>query len=295
VFDPLGTAAPLIVKAKIRLRALGLKASSWTEAVDEAYQTWWTAWFDVVRKLSDTTVERCLFPEDSQIEESQLHVFCDASEEAYAAVVYVRNSYRDGRIGVHQIKASNKLAPKKTVSVPKLELNVALLGSRLARFVGSCLSKKIQSRFFWTDSSTVRNWIRATASYYQVYVSNRVGEIQTITEPEEWRFVPGKMNPADEATRSVIEEEGLSARWLNGPEFLLQPKENWPKDLPWIAVSEEMRTSKVYTSRLEQSVSDWSNLPLDRSNLSSFLKLPANLWEIYPLSDWILIRHRSPM
>jgi hypothetical protein len=88
------------------------------------------------------------------------------------------------------------------------------------------------------------------------------------------------MNPANEATRSVIEEEGLSARWLNGPEFLLQPKENWPKDLPWIAVSEEMRTSKVYTSRLEQSVSDWSNLPLDRSNLSSFLKLEGTFREL---------------
>ena len=280
VFDPLGTAAPLIVKAKIRLRALGLKGSSWAEAVDETDQIWWTAWFDVVRKLSDTSVARCLFPKESQIEESQLHIFCDASEEAYAAVVYVRNSYRDGQIGVHQIKASNKLAPKKTVSVPKLELNAALLGSRLARFVSSCLSKKIQSRFFWTDSSTVRNWIRATASYYQVYVSNRVGEIQTLTEPEEWRFVPGKLNPADEATRSVIEEESLSVRWLNGPEFLLQPKENWPKDLPWIAVSEEMRTSKTYISRLEQSVSDWSYIPLDRSNLSSFLKLEGSFQEL---------------
>lgn len=215
-------------------------------------------------------MERCLFPEESQMEESQLHIFFDASEEAYAAVVYLQNSYRDGRISVHQVKASNKLAPKKTVSVPKLELNAALLGSRLARFVSSCLSKKIQSRFFWTDSNTVRNWIRATASYYQVYVSNRVDEIQTLTEPEEWRFVPGKLHTADEATRTVIEEECLYDRWLNGPEFLLQPKENWPKDHPWIVVSEEMRTSRIYISRLEQSVSDWSNFPLDRSNLLSF-------------------------
>ncbi len=51
VFDPLGTAAPIIVKAKITLRALGLKRSSWTEVVDEADQNWWTAWFDVLKKL----------------------------------------------------------------------------------------------------------------------------------------------------------------------------------------------------------------------------------------------------
>jgi hypothetical protein len=53
-----------------------------------------------------------------------------------------------------------------------------------------------------------------------------------LTEPEEWRFVPGKLNPADEATQSVIEEEGLSQRWLKGPEFLFQPESEWPKDLP---------------------------------------------------------------
>jgi hypothetical protein len=152
-------------------------------------------------------MDRCLFPEENEIENSQLHTFCDASEEAYAAVIYVRNAYHDGRIRIHQIKASNKLAPKKTISVHKLELNAALLDSRLARFVSSSTSRKIDNRFFWTDSSTVRNWIRARASYYQVYVSNRVGEIQTLTEPEEWRFVPGKLNPADEATRSVIEKK----------------------------------------------------------------------------------------
>ncbi len=90
--------------------------------------------------------------------------------------------------------------------------------------------------------------------------------------------MPGKLNPADEAKRSVIEEESLSACWLNGPEFLLQPKENWPQDLPWIAVTEEI--SKVYISRLQQSVSDWSNLPLDRSNLSSFLKLEGTFREL---------------
>lgn len=35
IFDPWGTAAPLIVKAKIRLRALGMKVVNWLGAVDE--------------------------------------------------------------------------------------------------------------------------------------------------------------------------------------------------------------------------------------------------------------------
>jgi hypothetical protein len=87
IFDPLGTAAPLIVKAKIRLRSLGMKGVNWLGAVDEIDESWWKSWFAVDRQLINTSLERCLFPKEDQIESSQLHTFCDTSEEAYAAVI----------------------------------------------------------------------------------------------------------------------------------------------------------------------------------------------------------------
>lgn len=116
---------------------------------------------------------------------SQLHVFVDASEEVYAAVVYLRDTYRSGQVRIRIVKASSKLATKKTLLESKLELNAALLKSRVAAATQSCLNYTIQQRFFWTDSSTVRNWVRVMASFYQVFVSNRIGEIQTFTETEE--------------------------------------------------------------------------------------------------------------
>ena len=82
IFDPLGTAAPLIVKAKIRLRSLGMKGVNWLGAVDESDESWWKCWFAVVRQLINTSLDRFLFPEENQIENSQLHTFSDASEEA---------------------------------------------------------------------------------------------------------------------------------------------------------------------------------------------------------------------
>ena len=130
------------------------------------------------------------------------------------------------------MKAATKLAPKKVASIPKLELNAALLASRLARTVQRALTRDIKQRFFWTDSSTVRNWIRAPAASYQIFVANRIGEIQSLTDAAEWRFVPGKLNPADLATRSVIEEVAIASSWLSGPDFLQEKEENWPKDLP---------------------------------------------------------------
>jgi hypothetical protein len=108
---------------------------------------------------------------------------------------------------IRLVKACSKLAPKKTLSVTKLKLNAALLSSRVAAAIQGCITHPVHQRYFWTDSSTVRNWIRATASFYQIFVSNRIGEIQTLRETQEWRFVPGRLNPADAATPSPIGEE----------------------------------------------------------------------------------------
>ncbi|XP_032784829.2 uncharacterized protein LOC116922564 [Daphnia magna] len=273
VFDPLGIAAPLIVKAKIRLRELGVRGLKWSDPVDEKDRAWWESWFGTMRELANVSIARWLFPEQSEITSSQLHVFGDASEEAYAAVVYLRHTYRSGRVQIRIVKASSKLAPKKTLSVPKLELNAALLSSRVAAAIQSCLNYPIQQWFFWTDSSTVRNWIRATPSFYQVFVSNRIGEIQTLTETEEWRFVPGRLNPADAATRSRIDEETFPKIWQDGPEFLLKCDSEWPQDLPWMAVTVELKHTKQYHIRDAADPFDWSEFKLDQSNISSFLKL----------------------
>jgi hypothetical protein len=47
-----------------------------------------------------------------------------------------------------------------------------------------------------------------------VYVSHRIGEIQTLTEADEWQFVSGKLNPADEAPRSQLDVEAISYGWI---------------------------------------------------------------------------------
>ena len=184
---------------------------------------------------------------------------------------------------VRHVKAATKLAPTKTISVCKLELCAALLGSRLARFVEKSLSVKIDARYFWTDSSTVRNWIRATSANYQVFVSHRTGEIQTLTEAHEWRFVPGKMNPADAATRSELVEEAVPKCWLEGPEFLYQTEEYWPTDVPWIAVMEEIRKCKIQTAKVTEDfrpVSSWWSARVAVEDIPVLVKLEGRFLEL---------------
>ena len=135
--------------------------------------------------------------------------------------MYLNTSYKDGSSNCQFVMAKTKLAPRKTIYIPKLELNAVLLGARLSKYVEEALNLPDLTRLFWTNSSTTRNWLRAVAAHYTPFVSHRVGEIQSLTDPSEWRFVPGKLNIADVATRSLlIDEEPIPPDWLEGPNFL---------------------------------------------------------------------------
>ena len=226
---------------------------------------------------------RCLFPEEDKIVRTELHTFTDASEEACAASCNTRIVYSDGRVLIRHVKSATRLAPLKTVSVCKLELNAALVGSRLANFVQTALRRRCDARYFWTDSSTVRNWVRAVSARYQVYVSHRIGEIQTLTEPHEWRFVPGKLNPVDAAARSQIEETTIPDWWLDGPPFLYEEEDKWPQDLPWMAAKKELRSAHVhFTLGAEKPADpfDWGALKLSSHDLSAVIRLEGEYLDL---------------
>ena len=60
-----------------------------------------------------------------------LHGFCDASERAYAAVVYLRMVDTTGNVQVTLITSKTKVAPIKRMTIPRLELCGAYLLARL--------------------------------------------------------------------------------------------------------------------------------------------------------------------
>jgi hypothetical protein len=75
-------------------------------------------------------------------------------------------------------------------------------------------------------------------------VAVRVGEIHDLSQPEEWRKVPTKLNIADDATKWDDETTYINNRWLQGPPFLLLPKSEWPQqELDKTPVMEEVKKS----------------------------------------------------
>ena len=68
---------------------------------------------------------------------------------------------------------------------------------------------------------------------------NRLNEIRTSSDIDSWRFVPGELNTADDATRYLPLLHTDKSRWLLGPSFLKEGKETWPNQSKFTANIDE--------------------------------------------------------
>ncbi len=105
----------------------------------------------------------------------------------------------------------------------------AILGLRLAMSTVQALDMNIASVFFWSDSMNVIWWISRQSRIYQPFVANRIGEIQSATQPSQWHYVPTDQNPADMVSRGAKISELNCDMWLTGPEFLKFTEDECPK------------------------------------------------------------------
>jgi len=103
-----------------------------------------------------------------------LHVFVDASQ---AAVTYWRVTYEGDNVLLSFVCAKTKCAPMRTMTIPRLELQAAVLGTRLMNTVKEEHNVAITNLVLWTDSKTVLRWIGSIHRRYKQFVGNRVAEI----------------------------------------------------------------------------------------------------------------------
>ena len=282
VFDPLGVLSPFTLPAKCLMQNLWRKKANWDAPLSEDDESVWRDWLGDLSDLQELELRRC-FCKDMCIGTTvQLHVFADASEKSFGAVCYARFVLPDGNIHVAFVMAKNRVAPLKQLSIPRLELQAAVLAVRMNDTIKRELTIDVNDTTFWSDSSTVLKYIRNESRRFHTFVANRVSEIQDTSSPSQWRHVPGKLNPADECTRGLRAVElNQQCRWISGPPFLWQPLECWPEEKPIETVlsddDKELKTDK-WTGLVS---SPTTHFPVDPEKFSSWTRYRRVIAWIY--------------
>ena len=232
LFDPLGFAAPVALAARCLIQELWKANVGWDEPLGEAFLEKWRSWKSQLPSLSQLRIPRSYFLQDRDPQDCklQLHVFSDASEVGYGVSSYLRAEYPDGQVHCAFVIGKARNAPVKFVSIPRLELQAAVLATRVCKMLQEELELNIDRTFLWTDSEIVLHYLKNEKRRLQTFVANRVEEIKQNSLVQNWNHVPGTLNPADYVSRGMA-PSSLTAdhNWLRGPDFLWGSENSWPK------------------------------------------------------------------
>ena len=256
IFDPLGLISPFTLKAKMLFQQCWKEGLDWDKPLTAGIAKEWAQWQNEVLQLPHLVQPRLIACAASLADEQvQLAVFTDASALAYGACVYLifkgESKLLFSKTRVAPVKQTKSDQPQLTIA--RLELLAAMIGTRVAEYVVKCLEDYSLSKVLYFTDSMITLWrIRNGPAKYKTWVANRVAEITFRSKADQWHFVPGQLNPADLASRGAgATELKQNTLWWSGPAFLTRPQANWPAE---IALSRNQAFDQNEIDRIEQTV-----------------------------------------
>jgi hypothetical protein len=261
VFDPIGYLCPGVLHPKILLQNSWAQNLDWDKEWRQEESQMFRNWLEELPFLGKICIPRCVFGE-CQRELTQIHTFCDANR------VFARVKMGD-EVVVQLLAAKSRLSPldkkrNKKVTIPRLELMGCLIGSRLATMVKESMKMDTLPVYFWSDSTTALAWIRREEGW-GTFVGNRSREIKRSTRAEDWRHVPGNLNPADLPSRGCSPKDLLDSKWWEGPSWLKLNEDFWPK-------REDLPDEDEVTKEMKKTVTSLATGVKMSPRFSSFLK-----------------------
>ena len=173
IYDPLCFAAPFILPAKPILQDLCRQRLSWDDDISNKDLERWREWLGYLPKLEDYTINRYIKPSAfGDVSFVQLHHFSDASQIGYGAVSYLRITNAKGEVHCVLIVAKSRLAPIKSITIPRMELSAAVVATRLDSMIRQEIDLKINQSHFWTDSTCVLRYIENYERRFQTFIAN---------------------------------------------------------------------------------------------------------------------------
>ncbi|KAK3721602.1 hypothetical protein QZH41_000137 [Actinostola sp. cb2023] len=288
VYDPLGLAAPVILRGKLLLRQLTVMGNKdnenplgWDDPLPDNLKQQWQSWRRELSELEDIQLPRCYHPKSfGQVVRNEIHAFSDASKDGIGVAIYLRQFDANGDTSVAFLLGQSRMTPLQATTIPRLELCAAVLSTQTVRKLCNESTLQIDDIIFYTDSKVVLGYIQNESRRFYVYVANRVQVIRSVSDPSQWRYIETSANPADLATRE-IKAEGLNdSAWLRGPEFLSQSQPVGPSTMT-VDISESDPEVRKHLDNYATKVTKTQGLGSDRfkrfSKWSTIRRALANL------------------
>lgn len=283
IYDIQGFLSPITVWLKIFMQKLWLLGSTWDSALTPDLDKEWKSVIQELPLLNDIKIPRYVNTFKSQ--SVDLVGFCDASAAAMAAVVYLRVTVQGGEVLSYLVRAKTKVAPIKTLTIPKLELSAALLLANLLKSLNAFTQTlKISHTYLFSDSTIVLGWLKTPPYLLNTFVSNRVQQILESTDPTAWFHIKSGENSADLASRGCYPSKIISNNlWWHGPTFLLLPFSQWP-----CTSSQEITSSSAELPELKSIALSLSTQYAGSEYLSQYLSKFSSLIKLQRTIAWIL-------
>ncbi|XP_077263143.1 uncharacterized protein LOC143898012 [Temnothorax americanus] len=250
IYDPLGLLGPVVIIAKCIMQSLWQIKTGWDEVLPTELEATWKEYYRSLPQTNEMKIPRNINPGNVS-NQFDLVGFGDASEKAYGAVLYAVSQRSGGTLQAHLICSKSRVAPFKTISLPRLELDAALLLTKLTEQAKKAYGDRIRNVSLFSDSTVVLNWIAESPNIRKTYVANRITKIQLLSQGVTWRHVPSKDNPADLLSRGMsVEMWKTSQLWWQGPEWLVTDR--WPEQPEILGDTSEMKITALIATRNEE-------------------------------------------
>ncbi|MCK5873000.1 MAG: hypothetical protein KAG26_09250, partial [Methylococcales bacterium] len=231
LYDPLGFLSPFILLGRSILQEMCRDRLDWDDPLPDRLEQRWSLWVADLLTVERVQIPRNYVPSDfGAVTSVELHHFSDASTVGYGQSSYLR--FADGQENIHctLVFAKARVTPLKPVTIPRLELQAAVLSVKVARFLEEELDFENITHFFWSDSEIVLAYLHNESKRFHIFVANRVQQILQFSRASQWSHVASEENPADHASRGLKIDDILTTNWLHGPTFLRQSNVSHEQD-----------------------------------------------------------------
>ena len=335
VFDTQGYVAPFIMMYKQILPEMWAAAIKWDDnlldivieiegvehphpAAQHAVQVFktWVSQIPLLKQLS--------FPRWIGGPIQFIATFCDASKKGIAACVYIVALTEEGSQIYPTLRYSKSaLMPKNlrpgalledAMTIARAELAAMKIAVTVGQYVAKAVSWPFDRICYFSDSLLNLQRLQREPEKSLRWEFNRLKFILANIDGGVFRFVPGKLNPADLPSRGCDLRELIEQKdfWIHGPDFLKQPQSEWPKqpvvanqdkseDTPEVAKFKTcfsaqrkvIRAERILQEKIDEA-KKWHKPIIDYLSTYSKLYFIIGLIITFLRTKKIMSRHKGP-